>query len=71
MNVYQLTFICPDMESQADVEMIRETVLNSPGVGDVTISLFEKTVVVSTANQDAGVDVRSRLFNAGFPPDEQ
>lgn len=70
MKVYEISFVCPDIQSQADAEIVREIIINSPGVGDVTIDLATKVVTVVTANQDAGLDVRHRLFDSGFPPDE-
>ena len=69
MNVFDLTFTCPDLKTQSDAEIIRESILASPGVGDVTIDHVNQTVHVVTANQDGGADVRARLFRSGFPPD--
>ena len=70
MNVYALTFTCPDLTTQADAEIVRETLIDSPGVGEVDVDYINKVVKVTTANQDAGLDVRTRLFQSGFPPNE-
>lgn len=71
MNVYSLSFKCPDIMTQADAEIVRATVLDSPGVGDVDVDFINKIVLVSTANVDEGLDVRTRLFQAGYPPEEE
>jgi hypothetical protein len=70
MTVYEMVLNCPDMQSQADILLIREYLSLSPGVDMVECDLKTKKVRVTTAAQDGGADVRNRLSQAGFPAED-
>jgi hypothetical protein len=70
MTVYQLTYHCPDLHTQEDAEIVRESLMNAPGFSDIDVDWRTGKVVVATANQDGGKDATMRLINAGFRPEE-
>ncbi len=70
MNVYELTFRCPDIKTQEDAEILRETLADGPGVGMIEVDWRTKIVQVVTSNQDAGRDVLKRLIDAGYRPED-
>ncbi|MEZ0324277.1 MAG: hypothetical protein ACAH95_00065 [Fimbriimonas sp.] len=70
MTVFQLTFRCPDIKTMDDAEIVRENLMQSPGISDVEIDWRTGYVKAATANQDGGKDLERRLSQAGFPCDD-
>lgn len=70
MTVYQLTFHCPDMRTQEDAEIVRESLMNAPGFSDIEADWRTGIVTIATANQDGGKDATRRLIDCGFRPEE-
>ncbi|HSI73092.1 MAG TPA: hypothetical protein VK934_07925 [Fimbriimonas sp.] len=67
MTVYQLTFRCPDLKTIEDAEIIKASLMDSPGFSDIDIDWRGGYIRAATANQDAGRDLIARLSKAGFP----
>jgi len=67
MRSFQLSYRCPDLANQEDAEIVRETLMSSPGVGDIDVDWRTKMVAVVSANQDGGVAVFNALRGCGFP----
>jgi hypothetical protein len=59
---------CPTLQTQADETDVQQLLSNAPGIGAVEIDVENHLIHVLTTNQDGGVDVITRLRNAGFPP---
>ena len=70
MNVFRLELHCPDVKTQADAMQLKSVLNSSPGLNTVDVDLPTHTLVITTANQDAGRDVVQRLSHAGFPPED-
>jgi hypothetical protein len=66
----ELILRCPDIHTQEDEMIIHQTLQAAPGIGDVEVDYKTGEVRILTANQDGGLDVRRRLADAGFPPEE-
>jgi hypothetical protein len=70
MTVFQLTFRCPDVKTLDDAEIVRESLMMSPGISDVEVDWRGGYVKAATANQDGGKDLEKRLRDCGFPPED-
>jgi hypothetical protein len=70
MVTYQLKYRCPDIQSQEDAEIVREMLVNLPGVGDFDVDWRSKTVSVVTASQDDGKSVYAALLRSDYPPED-
>lgn len=66
----ELKFFCPDLDSQASAETIRDTLSNTPGVMDAEVSLPLRTVSVILRDPEGESTVRRHLSAAGFPPQD-
>jgi hypothetical protein len=64
------TFHCPDIRDQADVEDVQVALSAAPGLEGAEVDWVAKTVSARLANPEAAEDVRQRLADAGFPPEE-
>ncbi len=70
MQTFNLTYRCPDIRTQEEAEMVRETLATSPGVGEIEVDYRTGEVRVSTSNQDGGKDLLARLIGSGYPPED-
>jgi copper chaperone CopZ len=70
METIELTFVCPDLDSQASAMIIKEALANTPGVNDAEVSLPLRTVRVVLRDPDGESTVRRHLSAAGFPPED-
>lgn len=62
------TFHCPDIRSQADAEIIRETLDNAPEIADCEIDIAARTVTVRFVESMNQTQLEEHLGDAGFPP---
>ena len=69
MEVFAKTFYCPDMVSQQDAEIVKQALLNAPGIESIEPDHVTHTVYVSCANQDGLGDIEWRLSDVGFAPE--
>ncbi len=68
--MFELTFRCPDVKTMDDAEIVRESLMVSPGISEVDVDWRGGYVRAATANQDGGKDLERRLSEAGFPAEE-
>jgi hypothetical protein len=55
--------------SQEDAEIVKESLMSCPGVGEMEVDWRTKEVRVVTSNQDGGKSVLEALLHCGFPPE--
>lgn len=69
MELYAHTYRCPDVVSQEDALIIRETLQNAPGIEEVEVDHADHSVYVRTANQEGLQEIVAMLTTAGYPPE--
>jgi copper chaperone CopZ len=65
------SFLCPDIRSQSDAEIIRETLENAPEIDSCEIDVPARTVTVRFAESLNEFALAEHLRDAGFPPETE
>jgi len=61
------TFECPDIRTQMDAEIIRETLANASGIDDCQVDVPARSVTVRFVEALNDAALRGHLRDAGFP----
>lgn len=65
------TFHCPNIRSQADAELISETLYAAPEINECTVDVPDRKVTIEYAEALNESEVKRHLSSAGFPAEEE
>ncbi len=65
------SFVCPDIRSQSDADLIDETLRNAPEIDSCEVDVPARTVTVRYVEGMNTSDLFKHLADAGFPAEEE